>query len=550
MKKYPHYSGFPHYKTYESFVDGIAERFGDRIAISYKKKPRDKNLVNISYNQLARDVHALSASLINQGLSGVHCALVGGISYEWICLYLALQMIGSVAVPLDREWSESDILETAEFADCTHIFADLDIAENFKSSDMAVTSMGVDSEVSKLIKEGDFNETLPELADPKALSLLVFTSGTTGKGKGVMLSQFGILTDIYYGMHIIKAGKKCIVTLPPHHTYGSTIGIISLLYSGSNIYLSSGLKYIASEMKEFKPDFMVLVPLYIESFHRKINAALKSSGKEVLVGRLKKLSNALLKAKIDMRRLFFKQILSSFGGELDFLVSGGAPLRPELIDDFEAIGIKILNGYGITECSPIISVNRNDYIVKGSVGEVIPNMDIMLDNQNADKEGEICVRGDNVMLGYYKMPEESAAVIDKDGYFHTGDIGKIVDGTLFITGRIKNLIILANGKNVYPEEIESEIASIPGVLETVVYEGVSKRGASHNQIVAEIFPDAEALANISVNDPESYFKEAVAVINKNAPSYKKVGVVKVRNEEFPKNTLRKITRFKMDMTID
>ena len=233
------------------------------------------------------------------------------------------------------------------------------------------------------------------------------------------------------------------------------------------------------------------------------------------------------------------------------MISGGAPISHEIVSFFDSIGIATLNGYGITECAPLIAVNRSRYRVQDSVGHVIEIDTVKIDSPDENGEGEILVKGPNVMLGYYQKEEATAEAVDKEGFFHTGDYGRLrKDGVLFITGRKKNLIILSNGKNVYPEEIESALSSLPGVLETVVYEGISKRGTEHNAIVAEIFPDTEYLKKNGITDAYTYLKEHINDYNRNATPYKKIGILKVRTEEFPKNTLRKILRFRLDLSID
>jgi long-chain acyl-CoA synthetase len=233
------------------------------------------------------------------------------------------------------------------------------------------------------------------------------------------------------------------------------------------------------------------------------------------------------------------------------VVSGGAGISQDILDFYDAIGISILNGYGITECAPIISVNHSVKIIPGSVGPVLECNEVVIKDVSETGEGEICVKGSNVMLGYYKDEAATADAFDEEGYFKTGDYGKFgEDNVLFITGRKKNLIILSNGKNVYPEEIETEFISVPGVIDIIVYEGQSKRGAMYNQIVAEIFPDEEFFKKNGIEDKEAYFNKFIVDYNKTATPYKKINILKVRKEEFPKNTLRKIMRFKLDMSID
>ncbi|MBQ7356989.1 MAG: AMP-binding protein [Clostridia bacterium] len=357
-------------------------------------------------------------------------------------------------------------------------------------------------------------------------------------------------------MPFIDFSERCINVLPPHHTYGSSVSMFGQCSIGCDIYISSGTKYILKELQEHKPGHLVAVPLYVETFYRRILKGIRDSGKEKLVRFLMKLSNALRKVGIDLRGLFFKKsILKSFGGELNMIISGGAPLNQEIAELFDTIGIDVLNGYGITECAPIIAVNHNNYIVPKSVGPVLPIDDVVISEPNEEGEGEILVKGPNVMLGYYKNDEANAEAFDENGYFRTGDYGKLevrADGAriLYITGRKKNLIILSNGKNVYPEEIEDALAATPGVLEIVVYEGKSKRGEAYDTIVAEIFPDKDYLASAGVEDAKAYFQKHVNEYNRATTPYKKVGLLRVREEEFPKNTLRKILRREIDMTID
>ena len=264
-----------------------------------------------------------------------------------------------------------------------------------------------------------------------------------------------------------------------------------------------------------------------------------------------KLSNGMCKIGIDLRKKIFAQVRAAFGGEVKMIITGGAPVNPEIVDFFSAMGITTLNGYGITECAPIVSVNRSLNNVQGSIGTPLDCDEILILDPNEDGEGEICVKGPNVMLGYYNDPEETAKAFTEDGFFRTGDYGKQrEDGILFITGRKKNLIILSNGKNVYPEEIENALIATPGILDIVVYEGQSKRGLAHNAIVAEIFPDEDYIKANGIEDVKAHIKPFIDEYNKTAVPYKKIGVLKIRTTPFPKNTLRKITRFKIDMTID
>ena len=349
----------------------------------------------------------------------------------------------------------------------------------------------------------------------------------------------------------MTAGQKFVAVLPPHHTFGSTISLLAPLCLGSETYLSAGIKYVQKELYTEQPDSLILVPLYLEAFYRKIQKTLYERGKTKLVNTMIGINNTIKKVGIDLSEKLFAAILEPFGGKLSTIACGGAPLSPELFDFFTAIGITLINGYGITECAPLVSANRNKHIIPNTVGMPIPCDKIKIDSPNENGEGEICVKGPNVMLGYYHDEQATKAAIDLEGYFHTGDIGKLnEEGYLCITGRLKNLIILSNGKNVYPEEIEKELSLIPGIEEIVVYEGISKKDFSGNKIVAEIFPDETYIKDHNIENIDNYFMQYINDYNRKAVAYKKIGVLKLRNEPFPKNTLRKIVRFKIDRTLD
>lgn len=549
------------FESVRALIEEVPELYGDKPAFSYRTKHSDATSVKKSYIELRDDVRALATELISRGLAGKHICVIGKLSYEWVLVYYATLSIGSVLVPLDRDWGAAELSDTAAKADIAALFCEAEIADkcaevaSFVCIDAPVVFEKEDSfsawlEGGRVKFEGGDRSYFDVKIDTNVLALLVFTSGTTGKGKGVMLSQKNILSDMADVIPYIDFSDKSIAVLPPHHTYGSSVTILGQTSIGCEIYISSGLRYVAKEMKQEKPGHLVLVPLYLETFYRKITGGIKDKGKEKTVKRLMKLCDVLHLGK-KIRRRLFSSILESFGGNVKMIISGGAPIAQDIMDLFTALGIDVLNGYGITECAPIIAVNHNRFITKGSVGPVLTIDDVVIVDPNEDGEGEIIVKGSNVMLGYYKDEEATKDAFTDDGYFKTGDYGKLdKNGVLYITGRKKNLIILSNGKNVYPEEIESELIAVPGVLEAIVYEGQSKRGIMHNAIVAEIFPDYDYMEKNGVADVRAYLQGYVDTYNKTAVAYKKIAILKVRTEEFPKNTLRKIQRFKLDMSID
>ena len=546
------------FESFRSLLNFAAEKYGAKTAFSYKSFPHDKERIKKSYIDLQADARALGSFLIFQGMKDKHVAIVAKLSYSWVVAYFAALSSGAVLVPLDRDWKADDLADTAKNADVSMIFYDADLAEKANAMSASVGGCPTYStDFSELLLEGArlYNEN-PSIYDenelePKKLSLLVFTSGTTGKGKGVMLTQRSLLSDMSAAYPYIDFGARTVGILPPHHTYGSNIMFTGHVMIGSEVYISSGLKYITKEFSEIKPTHLILVPLYLETIYRKIRTTLNDKGIYKKVMRFIKISNCLRKIGIDIRKKAFAKIREIFGGSCKMVVSGGAPLSTDIFDFYEGIGISILNGYGITECSPIIAVNHSRSNVRGSVGPALEVNEVKIMDPNENGEGEICVRGDNVMLGYYKNEEATEDAIMPDGFFKTGDYGKISsDGKIFITGRSKNLIILSNGKNVYPEEIESALSSAPALLDVIVYEGQSKRGISENKIVAEIYPDYELLKKRGIEDAYAHFKKFVDDYNRDAVPYKKIGLIKIRETEFPKNTLRKIKRFELDMTID
>ncbi len=552
------------FSSIRDLVERAAEMYPENVAYSYRVNPHDKEIVKKTFTELRDDVRALASEFLARGLAGKHCAVIGKFSYSWVRMYFSLLSIGAIIVPLDRDWLAADLAETAKRAEVEYLFIDGELREK----------AGVIEEACKtkftVYMSGDAEETLDAVIaagkekfeespdayfnapiDVDAMALLVFTSGTTGKGKGVMLNQNAVLSDLSSVIPYIDFGKKTVGVLPPHHTFGSSVMLVGHMMIGTEIYISAGLKYVVKEFKEQKPEHLVLVPLYLETFYRRMQAAIKDQGKEKLVRRMMKIANFLRKFGIDLRKKLFKSLREALGGEIKMVISGGAPINADIIYFFESLGISTLNGYGITECAPIIAVNYTKHVVHGTVGDVLDIDTVKIAEPNEFGEGEICVKGPNVMLGYYKDEDATRDAFDDEGYFKTGDYGKITsEGVLAITGRKKNLIILSNGKNVYPEEIENEFVSVPGVIDIIVYEGQSRRGLEHNAIVAEIYPDKDFLEKNSITDAKKYFQKFVDDYNRHAVPYKKIGVLKVRDEEFPKNTLRKILRFKLDMTID
>ena len=554
-----------HYTDMRDMLQKTAERFGDRPAISYRVKPSDEEAIRLSYTEILGSVTALGTALIGRGMRGKKVALIGENSIGWILSYFALTSIGAVVVPVDKEYPAPDMASILNTARCDALLASPSLKDKLTHLKENVPTLGTvvlfASEadvltIDSLIAEGNAMRAAGDTSfedyeiDPDALVSIVFTSGTTGKGKGVMLSTRAILDDMINGIYLFSMPEKTLFALPAHHTFGSTVNLVGHYMQGLEIYINSGTRYILGELKQENPTHLVLVPLYIETFYKKIFASIEKQGKLGLIRKMMKISNALRKVGIDLREKLFSKVLENFGSRMRLIVSGGAALNPDIIRDFDALGITILNGYGITECAPLISCNRNNYRKAGSVGRPIMGELVKIADPNEDGEGEIRVKGTNVMLGYFENEEATREAFDEEGYFRTGDLGKVdEEGWIYITGRSKNLIILSNGKNVYPEEIETELSRIYGIAEVVVYAGES-RSANKELIVAEIFPDKDALELRGITDADKYFRDEVNKINLGMAPYKRIEYVKIRTEEFPKTTTRKITRFAIDKKVD
>jgi long-chain acyl-CoA synthetase len=574
---------YPIYKTtfiddMRSLVEEAAQNFSDSIAISYKENYWDKEVKKVTFLQRREDVRGLGTYLISKGYRETNIAILGENSYGWCCSFFAVMAIGSVTVPVDKELpiedidgiitttgtkvliygksSEAKVKEMLRNGGLKTVEMIISVASSnsIEASELGDRTLrtleDVQTEGAGLYAAGD-NSYYDYKIDVNKLASIVFTSGTTGKGKGVMLSQANIGLDMTLGMYNFDITRKTLHVLPPHHTFGSTVNYVGHLSQGCEVYISSGIKHVSDEIKEQQPTHLILVPAFLEVMNRKIWATARKDGKEGLLKAMIKVSNFLRKFGVDVRRKLFASVLSAFGGKLELIICGGAKLDEEIIRNFDALGITILNGYGITECAPLISANRNKYQKPGSVGTPILACRVKIDNPDENGEGEICVKGPNVMLGYYNNPEATAEVFDKDGFFHTGDYGKLdEEGWIYITGRKKNLIILSNGKNVYPEEIEADLQKVEGVSEVVVYAGESRVQKDKITIVAEIFPDADLLAHKGISNAQEYFEDQVKALNAKMPPYKAVKCVKLRDTEFQKNTSRKITRFNIDKTID
>ena len=467
------------------------------------------------------------------GLRGGKVAVIGENCYEWILTYFAVVNSGNVIVPLDRELPTADIKNLIDDSGAEFfVFADsfADVATYLQGNDASVKCYINMSKIPELVEQGKAQNVDYEI-DNTASAALLYTSGTTGMAKGVMLSHHSLACDMVAAAQMVKIRGNNLLVLPLHHSFGFTACVLYMMYQGSETIINKSLKNLLDDFAKFKPNNVFLVPLFVETFYKRIWDSAQKKGKDGLLRKLIKVSNVLLKVGIDVRRKLFKSVLQAFGENLELMVTGGAPIDNKYVQGLRDFGITTLNGYGITECSPIVSVNRNDYYRDGSAGQLLPACDVKILEPNENGHGEICVKGDIVMLGYYNNEQATAEAFDGE-WFKTGDIGYLdSDGFLHISGRKKNLIVLSNGKNVYPEELEFALLNnIPYIKEAVVY-------ANGNQIEAEVFLDAEGNP-----DCASRLDNDIIELNRTLAGYQNISKTVIRDTEFPKTTTKKIKR--------
>ncbi|MBR3539480.1 MAG: AMP-binding protein [Eubacterium sp.] len=525
-KAYPYYE-LTQIRDLKDLLAGKAETQPDEVAFYY---PEEEQVIRKTYGDLYNDVNALGTWMFQKKLRGRNLAIIGENSYEWIVTFFAAILGGNVAVAIDKGLPEDELLNLLRKGDANTVF----ISETFKDkvkkkSGRKIFGFG---EFEDMLKEGreliakGKNDFLRYELDPDKTAAILFTSGTSGTSKGVELTNRNITFEINQTCKLFRLEGSVVAVLPFHHAFGLVVGILMVLNHGTSAYINKSLKKVKKDMQDFGPQTMFLVPLFVEFFHRQIWSEIRKRGKEKAFRALMKSTNLLLKMGIDVRKKTYASIHEAFGGRLEYIICGGAPLDSKYVKEFRTWGIEILNGYGTTECSPCTAVNRPHHHLDGSVGQLVPGIDVRVSD-----DGEIQFRGDLVMKGYY-MDEEATEEVLKDGWYRTGDLGYVTkDGFIVLTGREKNLIILSNGENISPEELEMDLARDDAVAEVLVYEEQSK-------IVAEIYPDEEHRGNLA------YFEKLKDKVNKGRPLYKQIVRVKLRDEEFIKNASMKIVRKK------
>ncbi len=539
-------------KNLKDMLYKSVEKWDGRTAF---KEKRNGAYESITINKFFEDTRALGTELFSMGLSGKRIIVTGENCYNWAVSYMTVVCGLGVVVPVDKEINAEEIANIARISEVAAVIYSKNTAHKIEKLDQNVKRICFD-ELPSLIESGKEKLAAGESGyidsevDENVVAAILFTSGTTGVSKGVMLSHKNICFNLMEMCQMIYIGPDdtFLSVLPLHHAYECTCGFLCQIYRGSTIAYCEGLKYITRNMQEVKPTIILCVPLLIETMYTKIWNNIRKKGMEAKVKAAMKLSNALLKTGVDIRKKLFAEIHNTFGGELRLMISGGAAVDPKILKEMRALGILTVQGYGLTECAPLAAVNRDKFYCDSAAGLATPNAQLDICDVSEDGTGEIIFKGDNIMLGYYENKELTDEVI-KDGWFYTGDIGYLdKKGFLHITGRKKNVIVTNNGKNIFPEELETYLGRSPYIKESVVVGVSSGDKLDSYDIVAMIVIDEErfdeefgrgAYDKDKVNE---VIKSAVDAVNLNVQSYKHINKFLIRDEEFSKNTSRKIKR--------
>ena len=528
VERQKYMAGYPYLETvvYHNFYEmlkGVYDKTPDEIALRFREK---EEIIDISYTRLVEEVGSVYGFLKNKKMQGRIIGIVSENRYEYIPLYLGTSFENVIA-PIDKESVPEDFGKQIRDFDVEMIFyteKTRHLVEQFEYDDKIVC-INIDDDYKEITTKkpviSDFFEQVKDV-DSDKLSVLAFTSGTTGALKGAMLSQRNVTATLRGALQNNVLKSPSLAVLPMNHTYGFNPGILCTLYNGGTLCLTMNIKHFQRDLKEYNPYFVSLVPMVVEGMYNKIWAEAKRMGKDKLLRRMIKLSNFLLKFKIDIRKKAFGNLLNP---ELNFISFCGAHLNPAYVDRYRELGIYLLNGYGLTECAPLVCINREFDMDVNSVGTVTKEVDAKI-----AEDGEILIKGPNVMLGYYKNPEATKETMT-DGYFKTGDYGYLVERRLYVTGRKKNLIILDNGKNVSPEVLEAKLNALDWVKECLVIVGkVQNRRVLKALIYSEESPSEERI------------RKDIEAINGSVPEYMQILDYKMMDTEFEKNSTKKILR--------
>ena len=559
------------YDSIKEYIEDAINKYSKKDAFIVKSQENNEiKYTHISFEEFGKQIKNLAEGLIDLGLEGKRIAIIGHNSYNWVKSYIATICSVGIVMPLDKGLQPSELELSLKRGKADAIIFEDEYLETIKNirqynqtsvknfismtelekNEGFVSLKDLEEKGKKILEKTEsekefYLKASPMSKKPEELATIIFTSGTTSMSKAVMLSNKNIASNMYDMMcaEKILSTDVNLLFLPLHHTFGST-QMLLFFSNGATTVFCDGLRHIQENLKEYKVTTFVCVPLLLEVMYKNIWKAIEKQGKTKQIKFALKLSNALRKIKIDIRRKIFKPILDQFGGELRFIISGAAAINKEVAKGFNDFGIFTIQGYGLTETSPVLCAENEKHIRYGSVGLPFPSVQIKIENKNEEGIGEITAKGPNVMLGYYEMEEETANVL-KDGWFYTGDLGYLdKDGYLFITGRKKNVIVLKNGKNIYPEELEQVITKLPYVAEVMVY---GKEKEDDLVVSAKIVYDKDYVKKNYKDKTNEELKEIfwqdIKEINKTMPTYKYIKNLVVTDEPMIKTTTAKIKRF-------
>ena len=570
------YEDKTHYKTVKEFFFKTVKEYPGNACIL--EKPDHKADYKVTtYQEFYDDVVGLGTALIEVlKLKDKRVIIIGETQYDWYVSYMAMLCGVGIAVPTDKELPVNELENIAKRSKASAIIYSPKKADDIKKVKEKLPEVeyfiemkseeglaGKEVGIQNLIKLGREivragNDTFEKIKiDPEEFKILFWTSGTTSNSKGVMLCNRNLAENINAVTAYVKVYDidRFFSVLPLHHCYESTIGFLLPMAVGASIAVCEGLRYVAQNMQEAKPTAMLAVPLLVESLYKKINEKIVKNKKDKLVSSMMQFTNALKSVGIDVKRKVFKEIYDNLGGNLRIIVSAAAPIDKKVGEWVQDLGLTFLQGYGLTETAPIAALTPDYEPSVGSVGRPIYQADIKIDNPNDNGEGEIFIKSPTLMLGYYEMPEETAKVIDKDGYFNSGDIGYIDEnGFIYLTGRSKNVIVTQNGKNVYPEEIEMLLDRVPEIKESMVYgkapDANSKKDDKELIITAKVIPNyekIEELYDLDEDDKDKIYDliwGKIKEVNKKLTSYKAIKSLEIKEGEFEKTSTMKIKRYK------
>lgn len=560
------------YKTIKEIFESSTTKYANNTFILEKFNSKEP-FKEIKYSEFRSDVISLGTALNDYlKIKDTRIVIIGENTYHWYVSYMALLCGSGIAVPVDKELPENEIINVLNRSKATAVIYSTKkkdvinkIIESKETSVKYFIQMNSDDELKDgkvgldyLIKQGNIllnngdNEYMKIEVDPEAFRVLIFTSGTTSNSKGVMLCNRNLAQNINAVSAYVKLyeNDRLMSVLPLHHTYESTIGFLLPFAWGASISVCQGLRYIVSDLQETKPTALLTVPLLVENLYKKINANIKKSKKDGLVNSMIHITNALKNVNIDIKRKVFNEIYENLGGNLRIIVSAAAPIDKKIGKWVEDIGITFLQGYGLTETAPIAALTPEYKTKVGSAGKPVICADIKIDNPNENGEGEILIKSETLMLGYYEDEEATKDVMEGD-YFHSGDIGYLDDeGYLFITGRCKNVIVTQNGKNIYPEEIELMLGNIPEIKECMVYgkQDQEKKNDKELIITAKVIPNYDEIEKIHGKDltdeqVHDIIWEKIKEVNRKLTSYKAIKRLEIKKDEFEKTTTMKIKRY-------